>query len=198
MSRFKTISVVCLLFLAPLAFTSFSSSQTTSNSSVQTTQAENARTMQALLDEVRQLRLAIQRSTLSAHNAQTIIEQMRSQQQQIDSLTERLRQTRDRISDMKMGQLDLQAELKRSEGRLRRNNMQSEPVEDETQEIIKTRLGFLAQEEARMREVESQLGAQLPIEQAKLAELKARLDDMQKEMEIPPAGNKPPQGGKRP
>ncbi len=198
MSRAKTISVVCLLFLAHLAFTSFGSSQTTSNSAVQTTPAENARTMQALLDEVRQLRLAIQRSTLSAHNAQTIIEQMRSQQQQLDSLTERLRQTRDRIADVKLGQIDLQAELKRSEGRLRRDNRQADPVEEENQEIVKTKLGFLAQEEARMREVESQLGAQLPIEQAKLAELKARLDDMQRELEIPPAENKPPQGGKRP
>jgi hypothetical protein len=198
MSQAKTISVVFLLFLALFAFTSFGSSQTTSNRAMQTTQTDNARTMQALLDEVRQLRLAIQRSTLSAHNAQVIIEQTRSQQQQIDSLTERLRQTRDRIADVKLGQIDLQADLKRSEGRLRRNNMQSEPVEDEAQEIIKTRLGFLAQEEARMREVESQLGAQLPIEQAKLAELKARLDDMQKELEIPSAENKPSQNGKRP
>ena len=197
MSRTKTISVICLLFLAPLGFTSFGSSQTTPNIPAQTAQGENAQTMQALLNEVRQLRFAIQRSTLSAHHAQAIIERMRSQQQQVDRLTERLRQTRDRIADVKLGQIDLQAELKRSEGRLSRDNRQADPVEEENQEIVKTKLGFLAQEEARMREQESQLVAQLPIEQARLAELNDRLDALQRELEIPPAENKPPQGAKR-
>jgi hypothetical protein len=105
MSRTKTISVICLLFLAALGFTSFGSSQTTNNSSTQAAQGENAQTMQALLNETRQLRLAIQRLTLSVHHAQAIIERMRSQQQQVDRPTERLRQTRDRIADVKLGQI---------------------------------------------------------------------------------------------
>src|SRR5262245_13433701 len=186
MSRTKTISAICLLFLAALGGASFGKPQTTQNSPAQTAQGENAQTMQALLNEVRQLRLAIQRSTLSAHHAQAIIERMRSQQQQVDRLTDRLRETRDRIAHVKLGQIDLQAELKRSEGRLRRNNIQSDPVEDESQEIVKTKMKFLAQEEARMREQESQLVAQLQIEQAKLAELDDRLDALQRELEIPP------------
>ena len=198
MSRAKTISVVCLLFLAALGGASVGKPQTTTNSPAQNAQGENAQTMQALMNEVRQLRLAIQRSTLSAHHAQAIIERMRSQQQQVDRLTDRLRETRDRIANVKLGQIDLQGELKRSEGRLRRNNTQSEPVEDENQEIVKTRLRFLEQEEARMREQESQIVAQLPIEQARLAELNDRLDALQRELETPPAENKPPQGAKRP
>lgn len=198
MSRAKTISVICLLFLAPLGFTSFGSSQTIPNSHAQTAQVENAQTMQALLSEVRQLRLAIQRSTLSAHHAQAIIERMRSQQQLVDRLTDRLREIRDRIANLKLGQIELQGELKRIEGRWSRDNRQADPVEEESQEIVKTRLGFLAQEEARMREQESQLVAQLPIEQARLDELNDRLDALQRELEIPPAENKPPQGGKRP
>ena len=198
MSRTNTIAVVCLIFLAPLGFTSFGSSQTTPNIPMQTGQGESAQTMQALLNEVRQLRLAIQRSTLSAHNAQAIIERMRSQQQLVDRLTDRLRETRDRVANVKLGQIDLQGELKRSEGRLSRDNRQADPVEEENQEIVKTRLGFLAQEEARMREQESQIVAQLPIEQARLAELNDRLDALQRELETPPAENKSPQGGKLP
>ncbi|HEV2663677.1 MAG TPA: hypothetical protein VG324_02140 [Blastocatellia bacterium] len=159
MSRTKTIFVVCILLLTALGGASFGRPQTTPNSPAQTAQGENAQTMQALLNEVRQLRFAIQRSTLSAHHAQVIIERMRSQQQQADRLTDRLRYTRDRIAHVKLGQIDLQGELKRSEGRLRRNNIQSEPVEDENQEIVKTRMKILAQEEARMRERESQLVA---------------------------------------
>jgi chromosome segregation ATPase len=197
MSPTKTIYVVCLLFLLALGFISFGSSQTIPNGSAQTTQGENAQTMQTLLNEVRQLRLAIHRSTLSAHHAQAIIERMRSQQQLVERLTDRLRETRDRIANLKLGQIDLQAELKRSEGRLSRDNRQADAVEEENQEIVKTRLGFLAQEEARMREQESQIVAQLPIEQARLAELNDRLDALQRELETPPAENKPPQGAKR-
>jgi hypothetical protein len=102
------------------------------------------------------------------------------------------------MANLILGQIDLQGELKRSEGRLSRDNRQADPVEEENQEIVKTRLGFLAQEEARMREQESQIVAQLPIERARLAELDDRLDALQRELETPAAENKPPQGAKRP
>jgi uncharacterized coiled-coil protein SlyX len=59
-------------------------------------------------------------------------------------------------------------------------------------------LGSLAQQETRLREVESQLAQQLQTEQAKLADLNEQLDALQRELEIPPAENKPPQSGKRP
>src|SRR5262245_66151070 len=91
MSRIKTISVICLLFLTTFGFASFGKSQTTTNSPAKAEQGENERTMQALLNEVRQLRLAIQRSNLSSYHAQVIIERMRSQQQSVDRLTDRLR-----------------------------------------------------------------------------------------------------------
>jgi chromosome segregation ATPase len=139
-----------------------------------------------------------QRSTLSAHHAQVIIERMRSQQQQVDRLTDRLRETRDRIANVKMVETELQDALKKIEGRLKRIGDGRDPDLEEEQETLKTRLGFQAQEEARMREVEPQLVAQLQIEQAKLTELNDRLDALQRELEIPPAENKPPQGGKRP
>jgi chromosome segregation ATPase len=198
MSRIKAISIICLLFMTTLVFTSFGGPQTATNNNAKTAQGENEPTMQALLNEVRQLRLAIQRANLSAYHAQLIIERMRSQRQQVDRLTERLRDTRDRIANMKMAQIDLQGELKRIEGRLSRNNRQSDPVEDENQEIVKTRLGALVKEEARLQEVESQLTAQLQVEQAKLAELNDQMDALQRELEMPPPENKPSQGGKRP
>lgn len=196
MSRTKNISIVCLLFLVALGFTSSGSSHTTPNIPTQTAQGENAQTMQALLNEVRQLRLAIQRSTLSAHHAQVIIERMRSQQQQVDRLNDRLRETRDRIANVKMVETELQDALKKIEGRLKRMG-DAHPDLEEEQETLKTRLGFQAQEEARLREVEPQLVAQLQIEQAKLTELNDRLDALQRELEIPPAENKPSQGSKR-
>ncbi len=203
MSHIKTISVVCLLILTTLVFASFGRSQTTTSSPTKAERGENEQTMQALLYEVRQLRLAIQRSNLSAYHAQVIIERMRSQQLSVDRLTDRLRETRDQIFNWKMRtaleQSELQDRLKSTEDSL------SEPVDAITRrgrevelDITKKKLGLMAQEEAWMREKESQLAGQLQIEQARLAELNEQLDALRRELETPPAENKHPQSGKRP
>jgi len=199
MLRIKAISIICLLFLTTLVFTSFGGPQTATNNNAKTVQGENEPTMQALLNEVRQLRLAIQRSNLSAYQAQLIIERMRSQRQHVDRLTERLRDTRERIANGKIPQAEFQHELKRIEGRLSQER-EAERRQDmeEQQDMFKTRLAALAKEETRLQEVESQLAAQLQIEQARLAELDDQLDSLRRELEIPPAENKQTQSGKRP
>jgi hypothetical protein len=120
---------------------------------------------------------------------------MRSQQQSVDRLADRLRGIRDRIAHVKMAQTELQDELKKMEDR---PNEGPESGMRERQDSYKTRLGYLAQEETRLREDESQVAAQLQIEQARLAEINDQLDALQRELESPPAENKPPQGGKRP
>jgi len=197
MLRIKSISIICLLFLTVVVFASFGRSQTaTSNAKV--AQGDNEQTMQALLNEVHQLRLAIQKSNLSAYHTQVIVERMRLQQQQVVRLTENLRETRDRISNVKMAQTEIQNELKKFEGRLSRDNRGPDAQEEEQLETFKTRLGLMAQEEARLREIESQSAAQLQIERARLAEFDDQLDALRRELEMPPAENKQPQGGKRP
>jgi multidrug efflux pump subunit AcrB len=197
MLRIKSISIICLLFLTVVVFASFGRSQTAANNT-KAAQGDNEQTMRALLNEVRQLRLAIQKSNLSAYRAQVIVERMRLQQQQVGRLTETLRDTRDRMANVKMAQTEIQNELKKIEGRLSRDNRGPDAQEEEQQETFKTRLGLMAQEEARLREIESQSAAQLQIEQARLAELDDQLDALRRELEMPPAENKQPQGGKRP
>jgi chromosome segregation ATPase len=199
MLRIKSISIICLLFLTVAVFASFGRSQTETNNKAKAAQGDNEQTMQALLNEVRQLRLAIQKSNLSAYHAQVLIERMRSQRQSMDRLTDRLRETRNQIAGLKMPLADFLAELKKIEGRLsQEHDAEKRQDLEEQQETFKTRLGTLAQEEARLREVESQSAAQLQIEQARLAELNDQLDALQRELEMPPAENKQPQGGKRP
>src|SRR5262249_46937330 len=146
-----------------------------------------------------QLPLAIQKSNLSAYHAQVIIERMRSQRQHVDRLAERLRETRDRIANGKIPQAEFQQELKKIVRLLsqewpdgRRQDL------EEQQDMFKTRLAALAKEETRLQEVESQLTAQLQIEQARLAELNDQLDALQRELEMAPVENKSSQGGKRP
>jgi chromosome segregation ATPase len=199
MSRIKAISIICLLFMTTLVFTSFGSPQTATNNNAKTAQGENEPTMQALLNEVRQLRLAIQRANLSAYHAQLIIERMRSQRQHADRLSERLRDTRERIANGKIPQVELQQELKGIEGRLsQERDAERRQDLEEHQDMLKTRLAALAKEETRLQEVESQLTSQSQIEQARLAELDDQLDALRRELEMPPPENKPSQGGKRP
>jgi chromosome segregation ATPase len=184
MSRLKSFSIVSLLFLTTLVFISFAKPQSPTKNSVKNASLENEQTMQALLNEVRQLRLAIQRSNLSAHHSQVIIERMRAQRQQVDRLSDRLRGTRDQIPHLKMGQTEHQLELKKIEERI---SQQTDPGVigelQERREHHKMRVEFLTQEETRLRENESQLAAQLLIEQAKLAEFNEQLDALQRELE---------------
>jgi len=203
MLRVKAISIICLLFLTTLVFTSFGGPQTVSDNKAKEAQGESEQTMQALVNEVRQLRLAIQRSNLSAHHSQVVIERMRSQQQTVDRVADRLRWAREEASRhrmyMPLQQAEIQNRVKLIEGDLSENlSANARRAKEGELEITKQRLGMMGQEETRLRENESQLAAQLQIEQAKLAELNDQLDALQRELEIPPAENKQPQGGKRP
>ena len=202
MPRIKSISIICLLFLTVAVFASFGRSQTETNNA-KTAQGDDEQTMRALVNEVRQLRLAIQRSNSSAYHSQVVIERMRSQQQAVDRVADRLRWARDEASRFKMymplQQAEIQNRLKEIEANLSENlDANTRRAREGELEIAKQRLGLMAQEETRLRENESQLTAQLQIEQAKLAELNDQLDALQRDLEIPPAENKQPQGGKRP
>jgi hypothetical protein len=184
MFRLKTFSIVSLLFLTTLVFTSFARPQRPSKNAGNAASLENEETMQALLNEVRQLRLAIQRSNLTAHHSQVIIERMRTQRQQVDRLSDRLRGNRDQIAHLKMEQTEHQHELKKIEERLSQQTDVGVIGElEERRDHHKRRLEFLVQEEARSRENESQSAAQLLIEQAKLAEFNDQLDALQRELE---------------
>ena len=203
MLRVKAISIICLLFLTTLVFTSFGGPQTVSDNKAKEAQGESEQTMQALVNEVRQLRLAIQRSNLSAHHSQVVIERMRSQQQTVDRVADRLRWAREEASRhrmyMPLQQAEIQNRLKLIEGDLSENlSANARRAKERELETTKQRLGMMGQEETRVRETESQLAAQLQIEQAKLAELNDQLDALQRELEMPPVENKPSQGGKRP
>ena len=203
MLRIKIISTICLLFLTTLVFTSFGGPQTATNNNAKDAQGDNEQAMQALVNEVRQLRLAIQRSNLNAHHSQVIIERMRSQQQSVDRLADRLRWARDEASRFKMylplQQAEIQNRFKAIEADLSETlDAKTRRAKEGELEIIKQRMGMMGQEETRLRENESQLTAQLQIEQAKLAELDDQLDALRRELETPPAENKQPQGGKRP
>jgi chromosome segregation ATPase len=185
MSQAKRFLGFGILLLACLSFTSFSRSQANTNSVNQSQQADNGQTMQALLSEVRQLRLAIQRSNLNAYHAQVTFERVRMQQQRVDRLNEKLSEVREQIAKIKMEQTQLPEQARAAEGRL---SQETDPARrrslEDMQKGLKYEIERLSQMEAHGRETESQLNGQLQIEQAKLSELNDSLDALQKELEI--------------
>src|SRR5262245_51272662 len=102
MSQAKRFLIFAILLLVCLSLSSFSRPQANTNSVNQSQQGDNGQTMQALLNEVRQLRLAIQRSNLNAYHAQVTFERVRMQQQRVDRLNEKLGQTREEIAKIKI------------------------------------------------------------------------------------------------
>jgi chromosome segregation ATPase len=185
MSTNKILTVICILFLTTSLFSSIANPQTAANSSANAGQSEQS--TQALLNEVRQLRLAIQQLSLSGYRSQVIVERLRSQQQRVDRLSDRLRETRDRIAGLKREQYFLQDELKRIENRLNRATEFAERTTlEEQQERLKSRLDDQARESTRMQEQESQFAGQLNLEQGKLAEFNDQLDSLQRELETRP------------
>jgi chromosome segregation ATPase len=190
MSRIKTISVICFLFLTFSIFSSIVNAQTSANSPAKSGQGESEQTMHALLNEVRELRLAIQQSNLSVYRTQVVVERMRLQQQLVDRLSERLRGTREQIANWKRELGEWQEETKMIERRINRTTDATERSNlEEQQERFKSRLAAFALENTRMQEQESQLTGQLNIEQAKLADFNDQLDTLQRELEIQPAEN---------
>src|SRR5262245_18812777 len=188
MSRIKTISVIFLFLLTTFVFASFGNPQTTSGNRAKVVEGDDAQTVRVLLNEVHQLRLAIQQSQLSGYHTQVVIERMRSQQQTVDRLNERLRNTREEILRWKMyfplQQTEIQNQLKLLETSVRESMDTNARQRYEGEiEVTKQRLGLLAQEETLLRERESQLTTQLQIEQAKLSELNDQLDAVQRELE---------------
>jgi len=188
MSHIKTISVIFLFLLTTIVFASFASPQTTNLNRAKVADGDDAQTVRVLLNEVHQLRLAIQQSQLSGHHTQVVIERMRSQQQIVERLNERLRNTREEILRWKMyfplQQTEMQNQLKILETSVRESVEPNSRQRYEGEiEITKQRLGLLTQEETLLRERESQLTTQLQIEQAKLSELNDQLDSVQRELE---------------
>ena len=151
--------------------------------------------MQALLSEVHQLRLAIQRSNLNTYHAQVTLERFRLQQQQVDRLNDKLGGVRAQIARLQIDKSRLQGDSPRLEAQL---SQESDPGKrrelENQQQAIKLEVERLLETVSQQREMESQLNGQVQVEQAKLNELNDRLDTLQKELENV---DQPQQNGKR-
>ena len=196
MSRRTNFFVISLLTLAVLGLSLLTVSKAFS-SSAQPVQSEQ--TMQALLGEVRQLRIVLQRGNLNTHHAQITVERMKLQQQRVDRLQTQLGEVGNQLTSTRKRLSQLANYLKELEVSLTRETDAAKRAEiEKTQRDTKSEVEGMSEREQQQQGHETQLQAQLQTEQSKLNELNERLDTLQRELETLMSDDKPQPSGKRP
>jgi chromosome segregation ATPase len=200
MSRRTLFFVVPLLVLVVSSLTIFTVSKASTNSAVQAGQSDGGQPMQELVSEIRQLRLAIQKTNLSTYHAQITIERMKLQQQRVYSLDAQLGAIRNQLASTRKILSQLSAQLKSCEEvHARETDAAARTVREGEIRGIKAELEEMIQKEQQQQEAETQLNTQFMLAQATLADLNERLDALQRELETHMTADKPQQqSGKRP
>ena len=160
--------VLGLLFISALGF-----GQSTSSDS---------QGMQALVAEVRQLRMDLRATNGSALKAQVLFNRLQFQQAAVARVSGRLSDARGRIFDIQRRRAEVAATVKRLEGSL--DSAEPSPA-NRTQiegliETNKAELEILANEEQQRHTAEMEAEEQLRVEQAKPGELEDRMDRLEK------------------
>lgn len=142
--------------------------------------------LKALLEEVRQLRLALQRSNALSHRLQITVERLRLQQARVDSLTRSLDNVRVRVADLKSARPQIEEQIKYAEevvGRATEQNRRDE-IQQHVKEM-KARSASWSREEEQLREREMALNLELQIEQNKLNQLNGELENLIRQLDGP-------------
>jgi len=140
-------------------------------------------TIQALLVEVRQLRLALERSTSILPRVQLAAQRLQAQQDRVDRLSRELRNYR-ADSDSKPGKEKLALALKQIESEM--GQTQDAARRKEMENVSKSLAAEIEQvtfREQQDRAQEIELMSQLQSEQAKLRTLSDQLDALEKKLE---------------
>ncbi|HEY0084051.1 MAG TPA: hypothetical protein VGB61_14835 [Pyrinomonadaceae bacterium] len=149
-------------------------------------QGNDGHMLRALLDEVRQLRLTLQRTSLNTTRAQLAFERMRLQRSRLDVLlreAESVRAQRDSVREALAQSGDRFKELEEQTGHASDAALRAR---FERQLVLsKQVLNAHARREEQLREREAQLNAQLQAEQAKLGELEDQLGNLERELSAP-------------
>jgi DNA repair exonuclease SbcCD ATPase subunit len=191
MSSAKSLFIFAAALLVLLCCASFNNPKALTAPVNQLAQGDSGQQMQALVSEVRQLRLAIQQSNFSAYHAQVYLERLRWQQPRVDRLNDKLEKVRAELADFRSRQANLAEEIKFFENELRKESDPGKRRELEQSLQVRKRL---PEEIAQLEQQEAQLMAQLQPEQAKLNDITERLDAVQKDLEVV---GKPQPSGKR-
>jgi DNA repair exonuclease SbcCD ATPase subunit len=193
MSSLKSVALSCCVLLS-LVTNGFAQTQPTPTPVTTQVTSPEAQLLRALLEEVRQLRTALQQTTIGTLRARLLIEQLAKQQTLVDTLSEEINQLKALITqaqDTTRGDDDLQeleAQIREcADPQERARLMQSYAALKRAMERERAVLKKEAvEQQARQMQLENTLRA----EQTKLAELQGQLEDLDRELEKLATGGK--------
>src|SRR3984893_3961994 len=117
MSFMKRLTLGCPLGLVTLCFVASTKTQAQTNKP-ESAKGDGDQPLKHLLTEVRELRLAVQRATVSNTRFQMLIERVRVGQVQVDSLSRQLVSVRSQLTKLKAEKVELAPHMKDLEDRL--------------------------------------------------------------------------------
>ena len=147
-------------------------------------ETSDSQTVKALLDEVHQLRLAMQRNGVATYRAQITLERLKLQQARVDELMREQTELRNRIKDFEQNLPNLTGQLTELEKLV---PLATTPAERNEREMMIRRVNDAIEREKHqiqeLREREPQVATRVQAEQTKLAELNESLDKLERELE---------------
>src|SRR5713101_4720018 len=115
MSLIKSLTLGCVLCLVTYCYVSPTCAQAQSNKPAESTQGDRDQTLKQLLTEVRELRLTVQRATVSSTRFQMLIERVRVQQAHVDALSRQLENIHSQAAEMKAAKPQMEQQIKNAE-----------------------------------------------------------------------------------
>jgi len=186
MPRSRTLVFVSFLFILTFCYGSTRAIQAQTNQPVDPAQSNYDKTLQQLLAEVRELRLAVQRATFSHTRFQVLIERLRLQQSTIDGVNRQMDMIRAQLADLRNAKRQMEQEMKETEELIERTTDPNGRLDIESRiKSMKARVARLPPEEDRLRNREVALESELQNLHAKLNELNSQLDLLFSEMKAP-------------
>ena len=186
MSLVKSLTLAFVLCLVAFCGVSPSRGQAQGNKPAGSVQGDRDPTLQQLLTEVRELRLAVQRATVYNTRFQMLIERARAQQAHVEALSRQLESIHSQVADMRTAKPQMAQQIKSAEDQLDRTAELNAHAELESRiTVAKGNLTRLTQEEERLRNREAAIDTELQTAQAKLNELNGQLDALMSELKVP-------------
>jgi hypothetical protein len=149
--------------------------------------ASDVQTLQALLAEVHQLRIALERSTQVTPRIQIAVERLKLQQEQVARVARQLDDSRRELDNRRTDQPRIQQSLERlSSAAAQSTDPQKRKELEDVVSMTKLNAEQTEKSLQQMQVREGELASQLQSEQSRLTELNDRLDQMERALNVPP------------
>ena len=181
-SRIPPAQTTALLFALILPITSATAQDQRSNAA--SSGRSEAQILEDLVTEVRQLRLALERTNSINSRLQITLQRVQLQQNQVTRISGQLESVHDAIGRLESEQTDLSNHMADVESRMEQEqNADRQKAIQIEQKQMKLMLDQKAQAIQEQRTREGELTSQLQSEQARLNQLQADLDSLEKQIE---------------